>query len=268
MTRMTYGKKPDGSSVFVQDRPLRGNSVESVGGRRMGDWPMESSRAGSTDVGPRRSVLIVDDERTFADLLQLALSVSADLDCLGVASSPEQALTLVRRRPPDLVIMDLHIATSAVDGIDAAAQIRQTSPSTQVVVLTGHADRTVLCRAAEAGACSLVPKDGSLPELMGAIRAAGPGAMVVHPRLLRSLMTEPAETPDPPRLSRREIDVLGMLSLGMGTRSISDHLGISLHTCRGYVKSLLVKLDAHSQLEAVANGRRHGLLDAQAASRV
>ena len=148
--------------------------------------------------------------------------------------------------------MDLHFATSAVDGIDAAAQIRQTSPSTQVVVLTGHADRTVLCRAAEAGACSLVPKDGSLPELMGAIRAAGPGAMVVHPRLLRSLMTEPAETPDPPRLSRREIDVLGMLSLGMGTRSISDHLGISLHTCRGYVKSLLVKLDAHSQLEAVA----------------
>jgi DNA-binding CsgD family transcriptional regulator len=76
-------------------------------------------------------------------------------------------------------------------------------------------------------------------------------------------MAEPAEVPERPRLSQRELDVVGMLSLGMDTRSISDHLGISLHTCRGYVKSLLVKLDAHSQLEAVATARRHGLLDAQ-----
>ena len=140
------------------------------------------------------------------------------------------------------------------------------SPSTQVVVLTGHADRAVLRRAAEAGACSLIPKDGSLPELMGAIRSAAPGAMVVHPRLLRALLAERAEAPEQPRLSRRELDIVGMLSLGMDTRTISEHLGISLHTCRGYVKSLFTKLDAHSQLEAVASARRQGLLDARTAA--
>jgi DNA-binding NarL/FixJ family response regulator len=228
---------------------------------------ISSTGVGAGGVGARKRVLIVDDQRTFADLLRLALAASVDLDCEGVASGPEEAIALVRRRPPDLVIMDLHFATSTVDGIDATAEIKRMSPGTQVVVLTGHADRTVLSRAAEAGACSLIPKDGSLPELMKAIRSAAPGAMLVHPRLLRTLMmTERAETPQQPRLSQRELDVVGMLALGMDTRTISEHLGISLHTCRGYVKSLFTKLDAHSQLEAVATARRQGLLDARTAA--
>ena len=219
--------------------------------------------AAAPDLGARRRVLIADDQRTFADLLALALSASADLDCEGVASGPEEAIALVRRQRPDVVIMDLHFATSTLDGIDATAEIRRASPGTQVVVLTGHADRTVLRRAAEAGACSLIPKDGSLPDLMRAIRSAAPGVMVVHPQLLRTLMADRADTPEPPRLSQRELDVVGMLSLGMDARTISDHLGISLHTCRGYLKTLFSKLDAHSQLEAVAAARRHGLLDAR-----
>jgi DNA-binding NarL/FixJ family response regulator len=225
-----------------------------------------TAEVASEAVAARRSVLVVDDERTFTELLDMALSAAEDLDCVGVASGPEEAIALVRRCPPDLVIMDLHFARSAMDGIEAAAQIRRSHPGTQVVLLTGYADRSVLGRAAEAGACSLLPKNGSLPELMGAIRSAGPGGLTVHPELLGTLMTESTETPEPPHLSQRELNVLGMLSLGMGTRSISDHLGISVNTCRGYVKSLLSKLEAHSQLEAVAAGRRHGLLDAQPVS--
>ena len=126
-----------------------------------------SSTVVAGGVGARKRVLIVDDQRTFADLLELALAASADLDCDGVASGPEEAIALVHRRPPDLVIMDLHFATSTLDGVDATAEIKRVSPSTQVVVLTGHADRTVLRRAAEAGACSLIPKDGSAPVSQG-----------------------------------------------------------------------------------------------------
>lgn len=265
MTRLTYGEKHRRMVRILQDRQVWDICLRwgrRGGGLRMGI----SSTVVAGGVGARKRVLIVDDQRTFADLLELALSASADLDCDGVASGPEEAIALVHRRPPDLVIMDLHFATSTLDGVDATAEIKRVSPSTQVVVLTGHADRTVLRRAAEAGACSLIPKDGSLPELMRAIRSAAPGGMVVHPRLLRTLMTESAETPEQPRLSQRELDVVGMLSLGMDARTISDHLGISLHTCRGYVKSLFTKLDAHSQLEAVAAARRHGLLDARTAA--
>ena len=95
---------------------------------------ISSTGVAAAGLGARKRVLIVDDQRTFADLLELALSVSADLDCEGVASGPEEAIALVRRRPPDLVIMDLHFATSTLDGIDATAEIKRASPSTQVVV--------------------------------------------------------------------------------------------------------------------------------------
>jgi DNA-binding CsgD family transcriptional regulator len=70
-----------------------------------------------------------------------------------------------------------------------------------------------------------------------------------------------------PPLSRRENDVLRMLSLGMDARAIAEHLGISVNTCRGYVKSLLAKLGAHSQLEAVAIANRRGLIHAESSAR-
>ena len=105
-------------------------------------------------------------------------------------------------------------------------------------------------------------KNGSLPDLLQALRTAGDQGLVVHPVLLRSLMREGSPVPDQQvRLSGREVDVLRLLAAGMDARVIAGQLGISLNTCRGYVKSLLSKLHAHSQLEAVAAARRHGLLD-------
>jgi two-component system nitrate/nitrite response regulator NarL len=118
-------------------------------------------------------------------------------------------------------------------------------------------------QAAEAGASSLMPKDGSLPDLLDAIKRTGPGGLLVHPTLLNTIKESAADGSgtDTP-LSPREQDVLAMLALGLRTGAIADHLGITKHTCRGYVKSLLWKLDAHSQLEAVAIARRQGLISA------
>jgi DNA-binding NarL/FixJ family response regulator len=106
-----------------------------------------------------------------------------------------------------------------------------------------------------------MPKDGSLSDLLVALRTARRGVLVVHHSLLSDAVTTHATEQGAPRvaLSRRERDVLAMLTVGLDVRSIADQLGISLNTCRGYVKTLLHKLDAHSQLEAVAIARRLGL---------
>ena len=210
----------------------------------------------------RQRVLIVDDQRTFAELLEVAISSYEEFECLGVASSPEEGLAIVARERPDLVIMDVHFAGAEGDGIDATRRIRAASPATRVVLLTGQADQVVVRRAAEADAAAVMPKDGSLPDLLTALRARASGSLVVHPTLMRMLVPSAPSIPvQTPRLSGREVDVLGMLAIGMDVRSISAHLGISVHTCRGYVKNLLSKLHAHSQLEAVAIARRTGLLD-------
>jgi DNA-binding NarL/FixJ family response regulator len=210
---------------------------------------------------PRRatSVLVVDDHRTFSDLLAMALDHEPDLTCVGTAANVAEALAMVEELRPDLVLMDVHLGVG--DGIAATAQLTQIYPELRVVVLTAHSDTALMHRAAEAGACGLVPKDGSLPDLLAALRSSSRGGLVVDPVLLKALVTSNAPRSHYlPPLTRREREVLTMLADGSDARTIAGSLGISVSTCRGYLKNLMLKLDAHSQLEAVVIATHHGLV--------
>lgn len=207
------------------------------------------------------SVLVVDDHRTFSDLLALALSGQPDLECVGTASNAEEAMALATSLEPDLVVMDVRLGGTG-DGVDVTAQLTARFPAVHVIVLTAHASQSLLERAAAAGACCLLPKDGSLVEMLASLRAARRGGFVVHPTLMQELMTGRRRTgPKAPELTGRERDVLDLLADGCDARTIARTLGISLHTSRGHVRSLLRKLHAHSQVEALANAKRAGLLD-------
>ena len=222
--------------------------------------PPSGSRA--PDGTTRRSVVVIDDERTFADLLHHALSDQPDLDCVGVAYDLDSGLALVDQHAPDVVLLDVHFRGAERDGVDAAGEILALRRDTWVVLLTGRADADILRRAADVGVCSLLPKDGSLPELLTTVRTARLGELVVHPALLRTLAA--AERPakrSKRSLSQREEEVLALMMTGLDSRSIADQLGISIHTCRSYVKAVLRKLDAHSALEAVAIARQRGLVE-------
>jgi two-component system, NarL family, nitrate/nitrite response regulator NarL len=217
-------------------------------------WPTQAPTL------PRR-VVVIDDHRTFTELLRFALDAAPGFTCVGVAYDLTSGLELVTRQEPDLVVMDYEFAGEDRDGVMATAAIRTRHPQVYVVLLTGHADGKLVQRAADAGASCVMPKDGALNALLDAMQASGPGGLLVDPALLaRVNEAAAAEETIQSRLSPREQDVLAMLALGLKTSAIASHLGISLNTCRGYVKSLLWKLDAHSQLEAVAIARRQGLV--------
>ena len=205
------------------------------------------------------NVLVVDDHTTFSDLLAMALEREPDLTCVGTANSVAQALALVDALRPDLVLMDVRMGDG--DGIAATAQLTLLYPELRVVVLTAHTDSALMQRAADAGACALLPKDGSLPDMLEALRSSRRGGLVVHPTLLKALVTSrPTRSHYQPQLTRRERDVLGLLADGLDARAAARSLGISVNTCRGYVKSLLLKLDAHTQLEAVVTATNLGLV--------
>jgi DNA-binding NarL/FixJ family response regulator len=218
----------------------------------------------STGSAPVR-VLVVDDHCTFAELVVVALAHEEDFDCVGAAHDAGQARSMARELRPDVILMDINLGDH--DGLDLTAELVEEHPALRVVVLTAHADGDAMRRAAAAGACALLPKDGSLPDLLNGLRSARPGGFVVHPALLRTLVTQERSSgtaPGPvPTLTPRELLVLQLLAKGRDTRSIAHELKISLNTCRGYVKNVLMKLDAHSQLEAVVIAGRHGLVDAQ-----
>lgn len=209
-----------------------------------------------------QTVVIVDDHRVFAELLAMALHAEPDFSCVGHAYSVAEGQAMVEALSPDLVVMDVQLGDG--DGIDAAAELTARMPDLRVVVLTAHVEQRLMQRAAAAEACALLPKDGELAAMLQALRTARRGSFAVHPELLRRLMgtREPAPY-QPPALTRREQDVLQMLGAGLDVRLIAREVGISVNTCRGYVKSLLAKLGAHSQLEAVAIAMRHGLIHAR-----
>ena len=219
--------------------------------------------ATSTDAGdlPEMTVVVIDDHTTFADLLALGLKHEKGLSCVGTATTVAKGRVLVDQLRPDVVVMDVELGGE--DGIDATAELVAKYPELRVVVLTARTDSALIQRAADAGACCLLPKNGSLIEILQGLRTARQGELAVAPAMLKKLMMSGRPEPSRPSVSfsDRERDVLRCLSEGLDARRTASRLGISVTTCRGHIRRVLSKLGAHSQLEAVAIVKRHGLLD-------
>lgn len=231
------------------------------------------------DIGPRgrpvsrpqgpqaTSVLIVDDHLAFAEALAIAIGTYPDLDCVGTPGTIAECLAAVEESCPDVVLIDIRLPDG--DGIEAIPRIRAVHEAARILVLTGYADTDVLARAASAGASGFIPKESPIRAVLEGIRAVRDGRMLVDGSTLAAILgrvkvsrggPEGGVTPDR-RLTARELSVLALMRQGLDSHAIAERLGISLHTCRGHQKSILAKLEAHSQLEAVVVAARTGLID-------
>jgi DNA-binding NarL/FixJ family response regulator len=209
------------------------------------------------------TVLVVDDHRTFGDLLAAALNSIAGMCCIGTATSATDGVALAAQRKPDVVVMDIQMPRQ--DGLQATRQIREVAPNSVIAVLTAHTDPEWVARAAQAGASAFIPKDGSLDQMIDVLRRVRPGQMLVAPSVFSGrLRTTPIAPSEPhQQLTARELAVLQLLGQGVSTTGIAHVLGITIHTCRGYVKNLHTKLGVRSQLEAVVKAQQLGLINSQ-----
>jgi DNA-binding NarL/FixJ family response regulator len=211
---------------------------------------------------PSARVLVVDDHRTFAELLSGALAM-AGMTSVGTAHSAAEAVAMAAELRPDVVVMDIQMPGQ--DGLSATRRIRDLVPDAVVAVVTAHRDPDWVVRAAQAGASAFIPKDGSLQEMIDVLTRARAGQMLVAPSTFtgsRSATPLPETPPAHPPLTRREQEVLDCLGRGMQVKAIARVLGITLETCRGYVKSLHTKLGVRSQLEAVIKAQQLQLIGA------
>jgi DNA-binding NarL/FixJ family response regulator len=221
----------------------------------------ERAQMASPDEGrAETTVLVVDDHRSFSDLLTAALSSVPGFRCLGTAASAAEGIEMAARLKPDVVVMDIQMP--GTDGLAATRRLRQASPGTAVAVATAHTDGEWVARAAQAGASAFIPKGGSLAEMIDLLRTARPGRMVVAPSLRRT-MPRPTATAAaaPDLLTARELEVLGYIGQGLQAKSVAKVMGISVHTCRGYIKTVYSKLQVSSRIEAVNRARQLQLLD-------
>lgn len=198
-------------------------------------------------------VLVIDDHRSYAEALSLAISIEPGFESIGAVPDVESAIQKVLAERPDVVVIDWQLPL--VDGVEGIRRILVADPKVKLVMITGHADSGLRKLAALAGASAFLAKESSIAETVQAVRDAMSGEAYID---ITSDATE--ETVSALSLTPREIEVLYLLAKGRDTPTIASALFLSVHTVRGYVKEVLRKLGAHSQLEAVAIARRAGLL--------
>lgn len=201
------------------------------------------------------TVLIIDDHRSFADLLAAALEASGGMHVLAIASTADEGVGRAAELRPSLAVVDVQLGGE--DGLTAARRIRTASPGTAVAVVTAHTTGEWVARAARAGASAFIPKDGTLAEMITLLREARPGPM----RVARSARPAPQRGDGAPgALTARELEVLGYLSMGLEAKSIAKVMGISTNTCRGYLKTVYATLQVSSRIMAVNRARELDLV--------
>lgn len=211
-------------------------------------------------------IVIVDDHRAFAECLSIAIDTHAGLRCVGIAGTMADGLTLIERLLPDIVCLDVRLPDGS--GVEAISRIRALSPTSRVLILTAHMGSDVLTRAAHAGASGFLTKESSVAMILGAVRAAMNGEILVEQATLTSIIrplprdVEQATTHAAikGRLTARELDVLRLMGEGLDPHAIAQRLAITYNTCRGYQKAIMAKWGTHSQLETVVVANRRGLL--------
>ena len=208
--------------------------------------------------GPLR-VLVVDDERLFAELMRVALANANDMQVVGVVHDVASALDSTDRLHPAVVLSDYHLPDGT--GGDVARALRRAAPDVAVLILTGDPSTSVLADVARSGAVGHLTKARDLSEVVTAVRLAASGEILFAPSELQRLLLAPhAERQLDEPLTARELEVLRMLASGSSTAASSELLGISTATLRAHVQAILRKLGAHSRLEAVAEAARLGLI--------
>jgi DNA-binding NarL/FixJ family response regulator len=208
----------------------------------------------------RTSLLIVDDHRVFCQGLEAVFAAEPDFEPMAI-SNPDQALGVVATWRPDVVIMDLRLG--AVSGVDLTKQMTALPFPPAVVVLTAYADIAMALDAIRAGAVGFLAKNASVEQVISAVRAAVLGGSWLPHELLSKLVTEHQDPVGAPQLieqlTAREHQVLSLMVSGLDRSGIAEKLHQSPNTVRTHIRNVIVKLDCHSAIEAVAVGLRSGL---------
>jgi NarL family two-component system response regulator LiaR len=206
------------------------------------------------------SVVIADDHPFVRHGLRTYLETLEDMDVAGEATNGVEAVELVERLLPDVVLMDL--VMPEMDGIGAIRRIREVAPSTRVIALTSFADDEKVFPAIKAGAAGYLLKDVRPADLADAVRKASRGEALLAPSVAARLMQEVSgERPAPAGLTERELEVLRLIARGMSNKQIARELVVSEKTVKTHVSNILAKLHLADRTQAALYAVREGLAE-------
>jgi len=214
------------------------------------------------------TVVVADDHAVVRRGLTGLIESSGDLEVVGVARDGDEAVALVSRLRPDVVVMDLQMPV--MDGVEATRAIVGGASGTEVLVLTSFSDHARIDAAIEAGAVGYLLKDAEPEALLDGIRAVARGESPLDPRAARRLLSrtprsaagsspDTAGTGEGAGLSPRETEVLRLVVEGLLNKQIAGRLGITERTVKAHLTSAYQRIGVTDRTQAALWAQRHGL---------
>lgn len=214
---------------------------------------------------PKIRVLVVDDHTIVRDGICSLLDLTPDIEVIGEAANGREALEVLRKLMPDVVLMD--IAMPIMSGLEATRRITKEFPKIKVLALTQYDDREYVFPVIEAGACGFISKTAASSELASGIRSVYLGDSFLSPSVARLLVESHQQgvsimrSHDPyEQLTDREREILKLLVEGHTAQEIADMLVVSHKTVEGHKTTLMAKLDIHNRIDLVKYALRKGII--------
>jgi DNA-binding NarL/FixJ family response regulator len=206
------------------------------------------------------TIVLIDDHAILRQGLRSLLEREHDLQVVGEASSPGEALAVVQRTRPTIVLLDMKLSPgSDNDGLGLCAQLTKRYPGLGVLVLSTFVDDALVVSAVQHGACGYVVKDVDTQELVRSIRLVARNGSAFDSRSAAAMMRSIHAPQAPSPLTQRELSVLRLVANGLSNRGIAAHLYLSETTVKFHVRNIMRKLDATSRAEAVYKATKNGL---------
>jgi len=197
------------------------------------------------------SVSIIEDHENYRNSLIQAIQESDLFTIIGIYTSAEEALTLLPLSPPDIAIVDIRLEN--ISGIELVQQVRNKVPSTQFLMCTSFQNTENIFNALKAGASGYIVKGSSAQEIQNAIKELHEGGAPMSPYIARKVIGLYQQKPETNDfgLSKRELEVLNLLSKGLLYKEISDQLNISSNTVKNHCKNIYKRLHVQNKIEAL-----------------
>ncbi len=208
----------------------------------------------------RIQVLLADDHRVVRAGIRQILEREADIRVIAEAEDGEEALTLIEKHKPDVVVLDIQMPK--ISGIEVTHRARIRFPEVGILILTAYDDTPYVLAVLQAGANGYVLKTADARELVQAVRDVHEGKSVLDPTIARKIMPALFQRSerliDP--LTERELEVLRLAAKGFTNKAIGVQLGISDRTVQGHLGHIFAKLQVNSRTEAVMRAIALGLI--------
>ncbi|MEJ2854370.1 MULTISPECIES: response regulator transcription factor [unclassified Saccharothrix] len=210
-------------------------------------------------------VVVVDDQALLRGSFRVLVDSAPDLRVVGEAGDGAEAVRVVTRTRPDVVLMDVRMP--GMDGIAATREVAMSSPESRVLILTTFDLDEYVYSALRAGASGFLLKDTPPAELLAAIRVVAEGDGLLSPSVTRRLISEFARLPEsrPVKLdgvTDREREVLALIARGLSNTEITQALHLSVGTVKTHIGRLLHKLQARDRAQLVIAAYESGLVSA------